>query len=1099
MLGPMEALDRGRLLPLGGRRQRALLALLLLHRDEVVTTDRLIDELWGERPPANAAKVLHVYVSRLRKSLHDGDPAGTSSELLLTTAGGYRLHVEPGALDSQRFLELAADGRRALAAGDPDRAAALLDEALSLWRGLAFADVAYEPFVQSEIARLEESRLGALEDRLEADLARGRDAAAVGELQALLADNPLRERLAAQLMLALYRSGRQAEALEVFQRTRKTLVDELGLEPGEQLRGLQEAILRQDPELRPRGAPPPASVSRPRGRVRGLAVATALVSVLGVAALVVLLTRGSAAATRIEPNSVAAIDPRTGRLLGSVAVGSRPAALSFGDGALWVANLDDESVSRIDPHTRRVVRTIPTGESPAGLAAGRGGVWVASPNGSLRMIDPRYDAVRTVATGSRGYLSAVDLPSPAIAGAGSIWVVNKTAVERIDPATGRVVASIAVGLSPTAMAIGDGSIWVADSAQDTVTRIDTVTNTSSTTPVGHGASGIAVGAGAVWVADSSDDAVVRVDPETNAVTDTIPVGRDPTGIAFAGDSVWVANSASGTVSRIDPTTRRVVQTKSLGNSPVGVTFAAGRLWVSVDANALGEPTAGLTTTARFDLPTDADMLSLDPALADASDPWQIEYATCAKLLNYPDAAGKAGLLPRPEVAAAEPRISANGRTYTLRIRSGFRFSPPSDAPVTAQTFRATIERTLNPQMHSPIAPFMHVADVRALGSQLTIRLKVADPTLLVKLAMPYFCAVPAGTPANPAGVPGIPSAGPYYVSSYVPGQEIIVRRNPNYRGARPHRIAEFRYTIGMDPGRSVKRIESGQADYLVSTVADVLPYADNAGLLARYGPGSSASRAGRQQYFVNPTPEPLLIWLNTSRPIFAHVNLRKALSYAIDRAALIQEIEQSGGPVFVPTDQYLTPGMPGSEPVDVYPLEHPDLAIARRLAGPGRHGTAVFLSGVFDPQSDQIVAHALQAIGIKVVIERLPLNALFAEEHTADAPFDLVTGGTGIDYPDPFDILNTELDGNLITAHQNDNVSNFNDPVYNRELEAAAKLSGPSRYDAYARLDADLVRNAAPMVAFANGTSQDFFSSRIGCQTYQPVFGMDITALCLRH
>jgi peptide/nickel transport system substrate-binding protein len=393
----------------------------------------------------------------------------------------------------------------------------------------------------------------------------------------------------------------------------------------------------------------------------------------------------------------------------------------------------------------------------------------------------------------------------------------------------------------------------------------------------------------------------------------------------------------------------------------------------------------------------------------------------------------------------------------------------------------------------------YISGVTVRGATLTIRLLASDPTLPVKLAMPYFCAVPSGTPVNPAGVQGIPSAGPYYVSSYVPGREIIVRRNPNYHGTRPHRIREFIYTIGIDPNQSVQRVETGRSDYLVNTQVGVLPYADHLRLLDQYGPGSNAARAGRQQYFINPTPEPLVIWLNTSRPLFAHANLRKALDYAIDRSALIHEIEQSGGPVFMPTDQYLTPGMPGYQPIDVYPLHHPDLATARRLAGPGGHGTAIFLSGVYDPENDQIVARALRAIGIDVVIRRLPLNALFTEEHTAHANFDLVTGGIGIDYPDPYDILNTELDGNQITAHQNDNVSNFNDPTYNRELEAAARLSGAARYRAYAKLDADLVTNAAPMVAFASGTSQDLFSARIGCQTYQPVFGMDLAALCLRR
>jgi len=367
VLGPMEVLHRGRLLPLGGRRLRALLAILLVHSGEVVTADRLIEELWGADAPPSAAKLLHVYVSRLRKSL-DGGP----SDPISTTAGGYVLHVEPGALDSERFLTLAADGRRALAEGEPERAAAILDDALALWRGPAFVDVAYASFAQNEIARLEEARLAALEDRIDAELAQGLHGGIVGDVQALLAEHPLRERLAAQLMLSLYRSGRQADALEVFQRTRRLLVDELGLEPGGALRGLQEAILRQDPELQapPAAVPAPAA---PAARRRLPVAGATLLGIAAIAAVAVLLAHGGAAGPPVEPNSVAGIDPRTGRVVASVPVGVRPDVLSVGDGALWVANLDDDSVSRIDLPARQVVRTIPTMEAPAGLAAGAGG------------------------------------------------------------------------------------------------------------------------------------------------------------------------------------------------------------------------------------------------------------------------------------------------------------------------------------------------------------------------------------------------------------------------------------------------------------------------------------------------------------------------------------------------------------------------------------------------------------------------------------------------------------------------------------------------------------------------------------------------------
>src|SRR2546428_2599122 len=246
ILGPLEVVDEGRSLPLGGLRQRALLAILLLHRNEVVATARLMDELWGEKPPATGAKTVHVYVSRLRKTLGEG--------ILLSRPPGYLLRLEPGQLDLDRFEAFFEEARKSDRAGG---AAAKLREALSFWRGPPLADFAYESFAQNEIASLEERRLGALEERIEADLALGRHAELVSELEALAARHPLRERLRGQLMLALYRSGRQAEALEVYQDTRRVLVEELGIEPTRAVHDLERAILVQDPalDMRPRAEP----------------------------------------------------------------------------------------------------------------------------------------------------------------------------------------------------------------------------------------------------------------------------------------------------------------------------------------------------------------------------------------------------------------------------------------------------------------------------------------------------------------------------------------------------------------------------------------------------------------------------------------------------------------------------------------------------------------------------------------------------------------------------------------------------------------------------------------------------------------------------
>jgi DNA-binding SARP family transcriptional activator len=263
VLGPLEVVEEGQPLPLGGTQQRALLACLLLRANHLVSTDRLIEELWPDGAPRTAAKTIQVYVWKLRKELGQGR--------LVTQPPGYVLRVDSSELDLARFEELLEAARRV----DPDRAAERLREALSLWRGPALADLAYEPFAQTDIVRLEELRLAALEGRIEADLATGRHGELVGELEALVAEHPLRERLRGQLMLALYRSGRQAEALEVYQAARRTLVEELGLEPSAGLQRLEKAILQQahslDLEDLPSGGPlsltervPPAAPGVPR-------------------------------------------------------------------------------------------------------------------------------------------------------------------------------------------------------------------------------------------------------------------------------------------------------------------------------------------------------------------------------------------------------------------------------------------------------------------------------------------------------------------------------------------------------------------------------------------------------------------------------------------------------------------------------------------------------------------------------------------------------------------------------------------------------------------------------------------------------------------
>jgi DNA-binding SARP family transcriptional activator len=245
ILGPLEATEDGRGLPLGGQKQRAALALLLLHAGEVVSADRLIDALWGERPPRTALTSLQNFVSQLRKLL--------GPETLVTRTPGYSLRLEPGQLDAEVFRRKVAAARE----GGPEERVTLLGEALALWRGPALQDFTFDPFAEAEIALLEEQRLAALEERLGAQLELGCHAELVGELASLVRASPLRERIREHLMLALYRAGRHADALEVYQGARQAM-DELGIVPGPALKQLQAAILRHDPALEPVAPPPPA-------------------------------------------------------------------------------------------------------------------------------------------------------------------------------------------------------------------------------------------------------------------------------------------------------------------------------------------------------------------------------------------------------------------------------------------------------------------------------------------------------------------------------------------------------------------------------------------------------------------------------------------------------------------------------------------------------------------------------------------------------------------------------------------------------------------------------------------------------------------------
>jgi DNA-binding SARP family transcriptional activator/DNA-binding beta-propeller fold protein YncE len=598
-------------LPLGGTKQRAVLALLLLRANEVVPLDRLIDELWGESPPDSAANIVQGYVSHLRKAL-EPDRGRGKHEVLVSRQPGYILKIGQDQYDADRFVRLSGEGRRLLEEGDADSASERLRAALDLWRGPALADLAYESFARLEAERLEELRLVVLEDRIDADLALGRNGVLVGELRELVAHYPLRERLRAQLMAALYRAGRQAEALEVYREGRVALSDELGIEPGPALRELERAILQQDPTLCAPAVPPMRVSSRLRRRWLLLAVA---VVVAGAAAAAILATRGGsgvAAPVTVYPHSVAVIDPANAKVVDDVLVGDYPTTFAADSRYVYVVNNGEATVSRIDPQTRRVSDTTALSRAIDLIAVGDH-LWAANggaPGHTPLGVGPGtvldYGPVPTLRTIRVGPSIDGSEEQTTLAARGpdalAIWVGNQDSrtVREIDSSLDRVLQTIH-GVAPGGLAVvgsaAGETVWASDPSRNVVVRID-----GNTRRIVHRIripgrpTRLAVDGSAVWVITSGPKGVLsRIDTRTNEVVTRIPLGITPKRVALGAGSVWVTgykwsnhhgSSTGGTVIRVDPETNRIRDRIPLGDLAAdGIIVSHGLVWVAVPPSA----------------------------------------------------------------------------------------------------------------------------------------------------------------------------------------------------------------------------------------------------------------------------------------------------------------------------------------------------------------------------------------------------------------------------------------------------------------------------------------------------------------------------------
>jgi YVTN family beta-propeller protein len=1100
ILGSVEADLDGQPLPLGGRKPRALLAMLLLNRNAVVSRERLIEGLWGESPPAGADHSLDDYVSRLRRSV--------GSERLIRKAPGYRLTVEPGELDLDVFERLVERGRSEIDR-DAKQAAGTLRQALDLWRGPALADLAYEPFAAVEGSHLEERHLAALEARIEADLAAGRKVELVAELEALLHEHPLRERFVGQLMLALYRSGRQSSALDVFRRTRMMLIDELGLEPAPELRELERRILAHDPSL----SATPGETSTPRQWRRGrnvrLAAGVAVTVVVVVGTFLGLrLAIGKGGGPSVRPavgSGLAALDQGSGRPVASpVALPASPAGIAAGRNSLWVTAPDAGAVLRVDPASRALIERIPLAGSPSAVAVAPGAIWVGTASsGELNRIDPTTDAV--VQTVDLGGASAGALTY----GNRGLWVADTAdgALIEIDPESGAVRRTIVLGLRPTAVAAGRGVVWAADYQSNTVVEVSAASRqTLATVHVGNGPTAIAVSSGAVWVANGLDATVSRIDPATAAVVATIPVGSGPSSIVAGGGSVWVGNQYSQNLTRIDERRNVAEAAVPIGGGPTALASIRGELWVGTQPVAQHRGgTLRLLSTSRF---------PIDPALNYVLPPFQSTGLTSDSLVAFQHTGGPAGLRLVPDLAVSLPAPVDGGRTWTFRLRSSIRYS--DGRRLRASDFRRAFERLF--QLRSPASGFFNTitgADVclrrgattcdltDGISSDdksgiVTFHLDVPDPDFLFKLAVGGFSApVPRGTPFRAVGFRPVLGTGPYkIVRADADGIRYI--RNPWFRewshAAQPDGSPnEIIWRFGLSPAEEAKAIAAGQADWMLDS-----PPAGLAESLRTHYAGRLHSSVSQETDFYK---------LNTTLSPFNDRRVRRALNLAIDRNAIIRLY---GGPeVAAPTCQVLPPAIPGyrrycpytQAPNSAGRWRAPDTTRARRLvASSGTRDQHITVWGWTDdatisPAVTRYVADVLRRLGYRVTTRLVSHRGFDRLSFAVRRAIQLLPNGWVADYPSASDFISIWL--SCAGAYDN---GWFCDPQLDRQMRRAGSLqvSAPAlAARLWSKVDRRIVDEAA-WVPLVNPVPVDFVSGRVGNYQHNLVNGIVADQLWLR-
>jgi YVTN family beta-propeller protein len=1134
LLGAIEASEDGISLPLGGARQRAVLADLALHAGHVVSIGQLAEDLWGGRPPATAKRTLESYVYRLRQIMGTSGASGTP---LVTRPTGYLLDIAPDRVDVWQFRDLAARGRAAMEQGDAATAVTLLRTAMGLYRGPALADIQDAAFAPTAAQRLGEERLTMVENLVEARLALGQHRELVPELETLIEKSPYRERFHAQLMLALYRSGRQADALAAYTRARTLLAGELGIEPGRELRELHRAVLLQAPELEPHNdgqagraggpsaAPGPAGravdrrpsapdgprATRPvvqRGRRTWRWVAALGVVALAAAVIVPVILGTGPAHGSLLADGVGEVTA-AGGVTRTLTLPDPPGAAVAADGSVWAVSPEGNVVYRINPATASLVQTIPVRGGPSAITAGGSDIWVANTlDGTISRISAATNQiVQTIGVGTE--------PTGITAGGGAIWVAEAAAstVSALSPVSGKLIATVPLAAAPFGVAYGADSVWVTSPGTDSVTRVDPRSmRAGQQILVGAAPTAVTVGLGSVWVANSLDSTVTRVDPATDAVMATIPVGDGPDALATTGGSVWAAGRLSATLTRISArgTATAVVP---VGGSPAGLTAASGArgVWVAAGSPASSRPAGGTLRVVSGNPPG-----SIDPALIYPLAFAVFSAATYDTLVTFQKTAGSGGLQLVPDLALAMPTVTGGGTVYTFTLRPGLRYS--TGQPVQPADFRYAIERvlTLNPTAAtflngitgaSACAPEKPCDLARGItvddsARTVTFHLTAPDPTFLDKLAFEFTTPVPSYVPATKPSRAPVACTGPYMITRYVPHRLAVFARNPYFRewsaaaqpAGSPDRII---WTFGLPLAREAAEIESGQADW----TNDPLP--GIAGIAARFP----------AQVDINPLPTIVFVAFNTRVAPFNYPQVRRAFSLAADRARFIALL---GGPdQAIPSCQILPPGIPGHRPYCPFTANPsasgawsgPDLAAARKLvAASGTRGMRVTVWSdnlPFDPQIGSFTVSVLRELGYRATLHMASHNAVVQATNNSQRRIQATGSVWFADYPSASDFL--DLFFRCSAFRLNDpaatrNGSFFCDPAADRLMNQADNEQATDPQQAattWTKADR-AVTYAAPWVILANLNNIDFLSTRVTNYQYNPFLGVLLDQLQIR-